>query len=125
MMNYLDLIITNEIITAHMDGSCVNTKDIEFAEADGQQMCKILGSCVDHLKLKDCDNKCNLCPCSTANGINEEHCNGHGVCEASCTTETCLNARCKCDPGWYGDKCESLSSFNGISYNNHDYSESL
>ena len=85
---------------------CVNTRD---NKSTGNTCANQLGrgsSCMDHLKWKDCDKDCNLCACSTASGVNREHCSGHGTCEATCTKETCTVAKCKCDNGWTGDKCE-------------------
>ena len=46
--------------------------------------------------------------------MNEEHCSGHGVCETSCSKDVCAYARCKCDQGWYGNKCDKPGNFNGI-----------
>ena len=66
-------------------------------------------SCQNYLLWKDCDQECNLCACSTGTYVGE-HCSGHGTCEASCTDQTCLEAKCKCDDGWTGDKCQ----FQGI-----------
>ena len=63
-------------------------------------------SCKNYLGWKDCDKSCNLCACSTASGTKKEHCSGHGTCEATCTKDTCTNAKCKCDSGWTGEKCQ-------------------
>ena len=68
-----------------------------------------LGGCPQHLGWKDCDKECKLCACSTASGTKSEHCSGHGRCEASCTKTSCSDAKCTCDPGWFGSKCESSS----------------
>ena len=46
------------------------------------------------------------CACSTGSGTNGEHCSGHGTCEADCVGPTCSDAKCVCEDGWIGDKCE-------------------
>lgn len=69
------------------------------------------GACVNYLSYKDCDKECGLCPCSTAAGTTKEHCSGHGICEASCTKTSCSDAKCKCETGWTGSKCESLGNW--------------
>ena len=74
-------------------------------------------SCKDYLSWKDCDKECNLCACSTATGTTKEHCSGHGTCEAECTTSSCSQAKCQCDTGWTGTKCEisgSLQIYNFV-----------
>ena len=99
------LISRHFFLVTESSDECVNTRD----KASGNTCAKQLGrgsSCMDHLKWKDCDKDCNLCACSTASGVNKEHCSGHGTCEAICTKETCTVAKCKCDNGWTGDKCE-------------------
>ena len=58
------------------------------------------------LKSGECDKLCNLCSCSTAVGKTSEHCSGHGQCTATCTKHSCSNAKCNCEPGWIGSKCE-------------------
>ena len=65
------------------------------------------------MRWKECDKECNLCPCSTATDTVKEHCSGHGTCVASsCTQKTCSNAKCYCNPGWKGDKCELKGKYN-------------
>ena len=87
------------------EGACVNTRDSTGKYPCGVQLGR--GStCVNYLRWKDCDSTCNLCACSTAKGTNGEHCSGHGTCEATCTAITCKGAKCNCDAGWSGDKCE-------------------
>ena len=83
---------------------CGNTRD----NGDGANCNSQLAngqSCQNYLLWKDCDQECSLCACSTGTHA-VEHCSGHGTCEASCTDKTCHNARCKCDDGWTGDKCQ-------------------
>lgn len=63
-------------------------------------------SCDNYLVWKDCDYECDLCECSTATGTNKEHCSGHGTCNATCSETKCNEAKCVCDKGWKGDKCE-------------------
>merc|ERR1712135_8675 len=79
--------------------SCVNTRDNRGGNTCVSQLNYGL-SCKNFLGWKDCDRQCNLCACSTASGITQEHCNGRGTCEATCTQYTCTGAKCKCDPGW-------------------------
>ena len=58
---------------------------------------------------KVCDDFCNLCACSTeqpGGGYIGYHCNGHGECKANCTRDICHSARCECEDGWTGEKCE-------------------
>ena len=86
--------------------SCVNTRDNRGGNTCVSQLNYGL-SCKNFLGWKDCDRQCNLCACSTASGITQEHCNGRGTCEATCTQYTCTGAKCKCDPGWSGDKCQN------------------
>ena len=64
-------------------------------------------TCQNLLRWKDCDRECNLCSCSTSVGTTREHCSGHGHCEASCTKTSCSGAKCKCEQGWTGNKCET------------------
>ena len=87
--------------------SCMNTRDNKPEAAKCALQLK-RNSCEDYLNWKDCDYECNLCSCSTATGTNAEHCSGHGRCEATCTKDSCSNARCKCDDGWKGDKCQGI-----------------
>ena len=86
--------------------SCVNTRDKKQGNAKCASQLSKGSTCVNYLKWKDCDSSCNLCACSTAEGTNQEHCSGHGTCEARCTAETCTGAKCKCDEGATGQKCE-------------------
>jgi len=101
------------LAVAQERGQCVNTRDkwghfnTCSAVKQGKWLSAAMATCTNYLKWKDCDNHCNLCACSTASGTTKQHCSGHGKCEADCTKDTCLNARCECDPGWYGLKCES------------------
>ena len=84
---------------------CVNTRD----NGDKNTCAEQLGtgsSCEKYLGWKDCDAACNLCACSTATGVSRQHCSGHGTCDATCTRSTCSDAKCKCDKGWAGIKCE-------------------
>ena len=86
-------------------GSCANTRD----NGGGDTCFHRLNNgfhCQDYLRWKDCDRQCNLCACSTASGTGKEHCSGHGTCEATCTQSTCTGAKCHCDSGWSGDKCQ-------------------
>jgi len=90
------------------DDSCVNTENNGRGET-------CLGrfnsgyTCKNLIKWKDCDGYCNLCACSTASGTKNEHCSGHGTCEATCTQYECTGAKCQCDAGWSGDKCQNRS----------------
>lgn len=101
------MIVVCFLVGAGSAGSseCTNTRD----NTPGRDSCSTqLGkssSCLDYIKWKDCDRACNLCACSTASGRTREHCSGHGVCEASCFRQTCSDAKCKCEAGWEGDKC--------------------
>ena len=93
-------------MTTDTTSNCENTRD----NGDGNKcelQLKTTTTCEKHLGWKDCDKSCNLCACSTASGTTKEHCSGHGTCEATCTKNTCTNARCKCDLGWTGDKCQN------------------
>ena len=86
-------------------GSCVNTRD----NGKGETCVDRLNNgytCKNLITWKDCDRYCNLCACSTASGTGKEHCSGHGTCEATCTQSTCTGAKCHCDSGWSGDKCQ-------------------
>jgi len=85
--------------------TCVNTRDNGSGNTCTYQL-NADSSCQDYLGYKDCDKECNLCACSTASGTAGEHCSGHGTCEASCNKWTCTDAKCKCNPGWTGSKCE-------------------
>ena len=93
------------LITKKSD-SCVNTENNGRGET-------CLGrfnsgyTCKNLIKWKDCDGYCNLCACSTASGTKNEHCSGHGTCEATCTQYECTGAKCQCDAGWSGDKCQN------------------
>ena len=93
-------------------GTCTNTRDNNFgAFKCSDQLKGGKNSCNDYLRWKDCDAECNLCACSTAHGTNEEHCSGHGTCVAECSMTYCQAARCDCDNGWTGEKCELPSKF--------------
>ena len=86
--------------------TCPNIRDRGIGNKCAFQLEKTT-TCENHLKWKDCDKTCNLCACSTAFGTTKEHCSGHGTCEATCNKHTCTNAKCKCDLGWNGDKCQN------------------
>ena len=92
-------------------GSCLNTRDKGLGIRDKANTCVDQldngYSCSNLIKWKDCDNYCNLCACSTASATRSEHCSGHGTCEATCTLYECTGAKCKCDAGWSGDKCQN------------------
>ena len=92
---------------------CVNTRDnLNKLDPKRAATCARLlrtekkATCGNYLVWKDCDSSCNLCACSTAKGTKKEHCSGHGKCYASCTTNTCTGAKCICDDGYFGEKCE-------------------
>ena len=85
--------------------TCTNTRD----NVPGSSKCsaQLGGSkCYQFLIWKDCDRECNLCACSTAKGETSQHCSGHGTCHAECSETTCSYAKCVCDEGWTGPKCE-------------------
>ena len=86
-------------------GSCANTRDNGGGKTCVTQL-NAGSSCQKFFGWKDCDRQCNLCACSTASGTGKEHCSGHGTCEATCTQSTCTGAKCHCDSGWSGDKCQ-------------------
>jgi len=92
-------------------GSCLNTRDKGLGIRDKANTCVDQldngYSCSNLITWKDCDNYCNLCACSTASATRSEHCSGHGTCEATCTLYECTGAKCKCDAGWSGDKCQN------------------
>ena len=94
-------------------GSCVNTRD----NGKGETCVSRLNNgytCKNLIKWKDCDRYCNLCACSTASGTTSEHCSGHGTCEATCTEYECTGAKCQCDAGWSGDKCQNRKEMMNI-----------
>ena len=86
--------------------SCINTRD-NGGDIKCAGQLKNKGSCQKYLGWKDCDRACNLCACSTASGTSKEHCSGHGTCKAICTKYSCTGAKCQCDSGWSGDKCQN------------------
>ena len=86
--------------------ACENVRDNANTKTCDYQLNSAGSSCTDYLKWGDCDFNCGLCPCSTSTGTSPQHCNGHGTCEADCTTSTCTGAKCKCEPGWSGSKCQ-------------------
>ena len=92
-------------------GSCVNTRDNGGGNTCVEQL-NFGSSCKNHLRWKDCDRQCLLCACSTASGTRKEHCSGHGTCKATCTQYECTGAKCQCDSGWSGDKCQKNKSHN-------------
>ena len=63
-----------------------------------------------YLGNKYCDEECSLCACSTSFdgfGYNREHCSGNGICKVThCNKWDCFKAKCTCNKGWVGDKCE-------------------
>lgn len=85
---------------------CFNARDINGGNKCVDQL-KGGSDCRKYLGWKDCDMACNLCACSTGDETGTmSHCNGHGVCEATCEEKGCSEARCSCDPGFMGDKCQ-------------------
>ena len=86
--------------------TCINTRDNGYRLHTCEFQLRHRSSCKEYLGWKDCDKECNLCACSTATGTFRQHCSGHGTCDASCTKSTCAQAKCKCDQGWAGAKCE-------------------
>ena len=92
---------------------CVNTRD----NGGGFKCSTQLGwgsTCVDYLAWGDCDAECGLCACSTAHGTTRQHCSGHGKCEATCEQNGCTDAKCNCNEGWTGDRCEIATGANLI-----------
>ena len=90
-----------------MIDTCVNTRDNDPMANSCSSQLGGGSTCVNYLKWKDCDASCNLCACSTASGVNRQHCNGNGVCEAACTKDGCEDAKCRCYEGAEGEMCES------------------
>ena len=89
---------------------CFNTRDNrQGAYSCSKQIGNGYGPCHKYLKWKDCDKACNLCACSTSDKTNPQHCNGHGTCEASCDSKSCSGAKCVCDQGWTGSKCQKCA----------------
>ena len=103
--NILSLNITDISMIGEIP--CINTRDNGQDNTPCYPFSSDGSTCQNYLVYKDCDSSCLLCACSTASGTTREHCSGHGTCEASCFKEKCTNAKCKCQPGWTGDKCES------------------
>ena len=93
-------------MTTYISVTCVNTRNNNDGDTCGAQIGEG-GTCQNYLLSKECDKECNLCSCSTSAGATSEHCSGHGECEASCTKTSCSSAKCKCEPGWTGNKCET------------------
>ena len=90
---------------------CFNGRDINGGHSCDTQINSHGSDCRDYLGWKDCDMACNLCACSTGDATGAmSHCNGNGVCEATCEQKGCSEARCRCNPGFMGDKCQ----INGI-----------
>ena len=102
---------------------CVNTYDTDRNPEDGclnriktrVEFCdKPPTGVIVHSKLPGinyCDKECNICACSTpryeTNFVNPSHCSDHGHCEADiCQDDKCYGAKCICDPGRGGSKCE-------------------
>ena len=116
----MDFLKLYKALTTTTPSSCVNTRDNQPGNTCAKQL-KTGGTCEKFLNWKDCDKECKLCSCSTATGTNQEHCSGHGTCEATCTKDACSDARCKCDDGWRGDKCQGINVIvelpRGIFYN--------
>ena len=95
--------------------TCVNTRDNGKGAKCADQLNPLnlnpLNSCQNYLLWKDCDMECKLCACSTGTGTKKQHCSGHGKCEAVCTKSTCSEAKCRCNKGWIGIKCDIPGSF--------------
>ena len=98
--------------------ACVNTRDNSNGLTCSTQLNRG-SSCQDYLRWKDCDLNCNLCACSTAIDNTTQHCSGHGMCNASCNVSSCSNAKCSCNPGWTGDKCEILGNVENYAFFGH------
>lgn len=96
------------------DGDCVNVQDNYPPTVwQGLWRCEqsvrqglFNSTCRHELLLMDCDRECGLCACSTARGLQREHCSGNGYCSADCDEFGCKNARCICHGSWKGPKCE-------------------
>merc|ERR1711962_724441 len=88
-------------------GTCTNTRDNtkDYAKCS-DQLKEGKSSCNQYIRWKDCDAECNLCACSTAAYTNKEHCSGHGTCDARCDQSSCQDAKCVCNKGWKGDRCQ-------------------
>ena len=89
-----------------ISGPCTNTRDNNPNQHSCASQISSGNSCRDYLRYKDCDKACNLCPCSTGKGTEGQHCSGHGTCQAWCNKTSCSSAKCICNPGWTGAKCE-------------------
>ena len=87
-------------------GVCVNTRDTQSGLNKCWYQLYWGSSCVNFLEWKSCDVSCGLCACSTGYGSHSQHCSGHGKCIAECGIGSCIDAYCRCDYGWIGDKCE-------------------
>ena len=95
-------------------GTCVNARDIHspLEPKCDEEVDIHKKECGNYLNSKECDAKCNLCACSTGlNGV-MEHCSGNGVCKAEiCTQSKCQGAKCNCDEGFIGNKCQAEGYF--------------
>ena len=92
---------------------CVNTRDNGSGRSCNFQLAHG-NSCENYLFSKDCDGSCFLCACSTASGTSPQHCSGHGYCKATCRRYFCFAAKCICDKGWTGAKCETRGNLNHL-----------
>ena len=114
----ITLCMLSMFIFCHLIEMCVNARDITDVRAPvrscDEQVDIFNQSCVNYLEWKECDEKCNLCACSTSVRHQLEHCSDNGVCEADCSQKKCENARCKCNEGFLGDKCQANGMFNVI-----------
>ena len=78
-----------------------------FLGACGSIKWKKTLSCKLELRIGLCDDYCSLCNCATDLNFDwPQHCNDKGECQATCDDDNCYNAKCKCEYGWTGDKCE-------------------
>ena len=79
----------------------------------------VFTTCIDEINRGRCDKTCGLCTCSTGgpwlsnDTTISQHCNGNGVCKSfkGCTSTSCTQVFCDCNPGWVGDKCEVRGNY--------------